>query len=58
MSLVLASMMYVGADFPGARPVGKKIAKTFNEPRNFVNRVLLFGGLGGLVILTIVEGQK
>lgn len=58
VSLILASAMYVGADFPGARPLGTQIAKTFNEPRNFVNRVLLFGGLGGLVILTIVEGQK
>ena len=43
-------ILYIGADMPGARPVVTQIMKTINEPRNFVNKVMLFGGLTGVLI--------
>lgn len=47
--LSAAAVMYIGADFPGARPVLKQIAKTFNEPKAAVQNTMLLGGLSILM---------
>lgn len=54
LSCALAA--YVGADFPGGRPVVKQLAKTFNEPKSAVQSVLLIGGVSGLVYGLYMEG--
>lgn len=43
--LAAGTIMYIGADFPGARPVLKQLAKTFNEPKAAVQNTMLLGGL-------------
>ena len=58
MILVFAGMAYIGADFPGTRPVMKKAAKLFNEPREFLNKVALFTGVGGLVYVSTKEARN
>ena len=58
VALIFAAMAYVGADFPGSRPVIKKVAKIVGEPRDFINKVFLFTGVGGLLYVSIVEGTK
>tara|TARA_B100001939_G_C16772200_1_gene543137 strand:- start:88 stop:726 length:639 start_codon:yes stop_codon:yes gene_type:complete len=49
-TLLLASAVvtYIGFDAPGARPVLKQIAKTFNEPRSFIQNSMAFIGLAGV----------
>lgn len=46
--VVCALAAYVGADMPGARPVAKKLAETFNEPKRAVQSTLLIGGVAGI----------
>jgi hypothetical protein len=58
VALIFAAMAYVGADFPGSRPVIKKVAKVVGEPRDFINKVFLFTGVGGLLYVSITEGIK
>jgi len=58
VALIFAAMAYVGADFPGSRPVIKKVAKVVGEPRDFINKVFLFTGVGGLLYVSITEGMK
>lgn len=43
--LAAGTIMYIGADFPGARPVLKQLARTFNEPKAAVQNTMLLGGL-------------
>ena len=45
---VCAVFAYVGADMPGARPVAKQLAKTFNEPKSAVQSFMLIGGVSGI----------
>ena len=49
--LASAVVTYIGFDAPGARPVLKKIAKTFNEPRSFIQNSMAFIGLAESPIL-------
>jgi len=58
VALIFAAMAYVGADFPGSRPVIKKVAKVVGEPRDFINKVFLFTGVGGLLYVSITEARK
>jgi hypothetical protein len=52
---VCAVGAYVGADFPGGRPVVKQLAKTFNEPKSAVQSTLLIGGVAGLIVALYKE---
>jgi len=54
--LSCAIAAYVGADFPGGRPVVKQLAKTFNEPKSAVQSFLLIGGVSGLAYGLYMEG--
>jgi hypothetical protein len=36
----------------------KKAAKLFNEPREFLNKVALFTGVGGLVYVSTKEARN
>jgi hypothetical protein len=45
VALAAATAMYIGADFPFARPILKQASKTFNEPLPLIQNVFLFGGL-------------
>jgi hypothetical protein len=47
--IAAATIMYIGADFPGARPALKQASKVFNEPVPFVQNVFLLGGLAVLM---------
>jgi hypothetical protein len=57
LALIFAAMAYVGADFPGSRPVIKKAAKLVNEPREAINKVFLFVGVGGLVYVSTKKAR-
>lgn len=47
--LAAATVMYIGADFPLARPVLTQLSKTFNEPKAAVQNTMLLGGLAVLM---------
>lgn len=53
--LSAATIMYIGADFPGARPILKQIARTFNEPKEAVQSTMLLGGLGVLMYRIVTQ---
>lgn len=53
--IAAATVMYIGADMPGARPILKQIAKTFNEPKAVVQNTMLLGGLGVLMYRIVTQ---
>jgi hypothetical protein len=45
--LAAIAAMYIGADFPGARPISKQLAKFLREPKEAVQTGLLLAGFVG-----------
>jgi hypothetical protein len=45
--LAAIAAMYIGADFPGARPISKQISKFLREPKEAVQTGLLLAGFIG-----------
>jgi len=50
VSLGSLALLYVGLDFPGARPVAKYVSKTLKEPTEAVRNVFVLLGVGGLLM--------
>lgn len=53
--MAAAAIMYIGADFPLARPILTQLSKTFNEPKAAVQSTMLLGGLSVLMFRIITQ---
>jgi hypothetical protein len=54
--LVTIAAMYIGADFPGARPVAKQLSKFLKEPKEAVQTGLLLAGFVGFSGIILSSG--
>lgn len=50
VSLGSLALLYIGLDFPGARPVARYAARTLKEPTEAVRNVFVVLGVGGLIL--------